>query len=89
LEGRVEVPTRYYTPSGLLRAFRPHFRMQRVLGLTTFLPPPYLDHLLERFPGLFGRLVALERRLRERFPFHGLGDHFLAVLARTSAEMLR
>ena len=82
-EGRLSVPTRYYSPRTFVRAFAPHFQLQSVRGLPALLPPPYLDHLPERYPALFARLKALDDRLRNRFPFHSLGDHFLVTLVRT------
>jgi SAM-dependent methyltransferase len=82
-EGRLSVPTRYYSPRTFIRAFAPHFQLQSVRGLPALLPPPYLDHLPERHPVLFAWLEALDSRLRSRFPFHSLGDHFLVTLVRS------
>lgn len=80
--GTLSVPVRYHTPGSFARAFEPYFRVRATLGLPVFLPPPYLDHLLERHPALVPRLIRLERGLRHRFPFYLLGDHFLLVLER-------
>jgi SAM-dependent methyltransferase len=85
-DGSLSVPVRYYTPRAFARAFKPHFRVGTARGLPVVLPPPYLDHLLERHPWLFTRLMSLERGLRDRFPFHSLGDHFLLVMERRDAE---
>jgi len=81
-DGRLTVPTRYYTPRGFARRAAPHLRVRQVRGLPVLLPPPYLAHLLERRPSLFARLERSERRCRDCFPFHSLGDHFLLVLER-------
>jgi ubiquinone/menaquinone biosynthesis C-methylase UbiE len=80
--GRLSVPTRYYSPRALARAFAPHFAVRRVRALPVVLPPPYLAHLVARRPGALARLARLDRRLRDRFPFRSLGDHTLMVLAR-------
>jgi hypothetical protein len=80
--GRLSVPTRYYSPRALARAFAPHFELHRVRALPVLLPPPYLAHLVARRPQALARLARLERRVRDRFPFHSLGDHTLLVLAR-------
>jgi ubiquinone/menaquinone biosynthesis C-methylase UbiE len=84
--GSLAVPVRYYSPPGFARFFAPHFRVQKVHALPILLPPPYLAHLFDRKPALFARLETLERRLRGRFPFYALGDHFLIVLVRTADE---
>ena len=85
-EGRLSVPTRYYGPRDFARALAPNFQLRAVRGLPVFLPPPYLDPLMDRHPALFARLEALERRLADRFPFHSLGDHFLVTLVRAGGE---
>ena len=84
-DGRLAVPTRYYSPGGFGRSFRPHFRVRLVRGLPVLLPPPYLAHLVERRPRLFARAERIERHLRDRLPFRALGDHFLIVLERRAA----
>jgi ubiquinone/menaquinone biosynthesis C-methylase UbiE len=81
-EGRLSVPTRYYSPRGFARLFGPRFRVRQVRGLPVFLPPPYLAHLLDRHSDLFRRLEGIERRLGHRYPFRCLGDHTLLVLVR-------
>jgi SAM-dependent methyltransferase len=81
-DGRLTVPTRYYSPRSFARAFEPDFRTILVRALPVLLPPPYLDHLLKRHGSLFARLEAWERRLRDHFPWSSLGDHTLMILAR-------
>jgi SAM-dependent methyltransferase len=85
-EGRLSVPTQYYSPRTFARAFAPHFLLQSVRGLPVLLPPPYLDHLVERHPALMALLAPVERRLRDRFPFHSLGDHFLVTMDRATGQ---
>jgi ubiquinone/menaquinone biosynthesis C-methylase UbiE len=83
---RLTVPTRYYGPRSFARAFAPYFQLRSVRGLPVFLPPPYLDHLLDRFPALFSRLERIERHLQTRFPFHSLGDHFQVTMIRAEVD---
>jgi SAM-dependent methyltransferase len=82
-EGRLAVPTRYYSPGAFARAFWPHFKLQSIRGLPAILPPPNLEHVLLRHPTLLARLEALEYRFRDRIPFRSLGDHCLVTLVRT------
>jgi SAM-dependent methyltransferase len=85
-EGRLAVPTRYYSPHELLQICGPHFRVRQVRGLPVLLPPPHLAHLLERHRALFRQVEKIERRLRDLFPFRAWGDHFLIVLERNGAR---
>ncbi len=84
-EGRLTVPTRYYDPRSFACIFAPRFAVRRTLGLPVLLPPPYLDRLFACHRSLFARLESIERRLRSRWPFNALGDHFLMVMVRTEA----
>lgn len=83
--GPLSIPVRYYTPGAFGRAFQPHFQVRMARGLPVLLPPPYLDHLLERHPALFTRLATMERRVRDRFPFFLLGDHSVLVMERVGS----
>jgi hypothetical protein len=81
-QGRLSVPTRYYSPRSFTRHFEPSFRVRQVRGLPFLLPPPYLAHLLDRHPVAFARLEGMERRLRDWYPFSNLGDHTLLIMVR-------
>ena len=76
------VPTQFYRPMTLAARFRPAFHVERKFALPLVLPPPYLDALFRRRRSLFGKLEALERRVRGWFPLYALGDHFVMVLRR-------
>jgi ubiquinone/menaquinone biosynthesis C-methylase UbiE len=86
--GDNSVLVRYHTPGTFVRAFAPHFNLKKLSALPVLLPPPYLSHLVDRWPALLDHGQYLERRLCNRFPFHSLGDHFLVVLARTETQSL-
>ena len=45
---------------------RPDFAVLDLLGIGCLLPPSYLGHLVERWPGVFGPLAQAERRLDPR-----------------------
>ncbi len=63
--------------------FAPHFRLLGSTGIGVLLPPPYLGHLVERWPGAFERMRRLEGRICDRFPFNLLGDHYLMILEKS------
>lgn len=82
LEGRLAVPTRYYSPRGFAHQFEPSFRVEQIRGFPVLLPPPYLGHLLDRHPAGFSRVETIERRLRDWYPFSSMGDHTLLTMFR-------
>lgn len=77
----VAIPTRYLTVRQVTEAF-PAFRLERIIALPLFLPPPYAATLLECYPHFFQRLERAERRFREKTPWRTLGDHTVLVLRR-------
>jgi SAM-dependent methyltransferase len=72
----------YPSPGRLRREFAPAFRHVRTVGIGALLPPSYLDHLVERWPGTFARLARLDRRSGRYFPLTHLNDHYLAEFVR-------
>ncbi len=81
-EGRLAVPTRYYSPRDFTRRLEPSFRVEQIRGFPVLLPPPYLGHLLDRHPAAFSRMESIERLLRDRYPFSSMGDHTLLIMRR-------
>lgn len=69
------------SPSALARALRPDFRLSGLEGLGIAVPPPDLYRRLEGRWSL-ARMESLDRWLGARWPFRGLGDHFVATLTR-------
>ncbi len=65
-----------------IRAFTPGFSVQAVYGLPVALPPYDLWPHMPNPETILPLLAALDERLRPRFPFNRLGDHFVLVLRR-------
>lgn len=76
------VPVRYLAVKDMTAAFAPFFSLERCLSLPLFLPPPYLAELYHRWRGFFARVEVWERRLRQRRPWSGIGDHIALVFRR-------
>jgi SAM-dependent methyltransferase len=78
--GRGSISLWYPTAARLRRDFGPWFRYLGTESLGLWLPPTYLGHLVERWPGLFSRLDRLEAATARYGG--GWGDHFVIVLER-------
>ncbi|MCP5021687.1 MAG: class I SAM-dependent methyltransferase [bacterium] len=72
----------YHSPRALRRALRDHFDVQRLIGIGTLVPPPYLSGLVTRAPRLFKGLNKLDRRLGHIFPFNRWNDHYMLIATR-------
>lgn len=71
----------WYPAAGRLRAdFAPWFRHLGAESLELWLPPSYLDHLVDRWPGLFARLNRIEAATARWTG--GWGDHYIIVFER-------
>jgi SAM-dependent methyltransferase len=78
------VPIRTYTPHSFVMAMEPYFTLERMEALPAIVPPPYMNRVYARFDGLADALERVDERLRARFPFRSVGDHFLAELRHVS-----
>lgn len=78
----VSVPTQYLSARDIAGAFSPSFILVSSFALPLFLPPPYADELFKRQRAVFRRVELWDRRLRERWPWRGLGDHVVLILRR-------
>lgn len=76
------VQVRYPSPGRLARAFAPWFRVTGRQGVGVLLPPSEAGHLVERYPTVFARLAAIERKVAACWPFWLLGDHYVIELIR-------
>jgi SAM-dependent methyltransferase len=75
--GSSTIPIWYPSPRLLAAEFSPWFRHIHTESLGLWLPPSYLDHFVDRWPGFFTKLSHLERRLAGLTG--GWGDHYIIV----------
>lgn len=78
--GGVTIPVWYPSARQVRQAFAPWFQHLHTESLGLWLPPSYLGHFVERWPGLFGRLAQLEQATSRLTG--GWGDHYIIVLTR-------
>ena len=82
LEPGITIPVWYPSSRRLEAEFQPWFAVRRMAGIGSLLPPSYLGHLVDRWPGLFGPLARLDQALGPIWPWTWLNDHYLIVLER-------
>lgn len=71
------VPTYYYTPRQVRKAFGADFHFLRLEGLSVFTPPADHKEFPKRHPNLYRWLAWLDDRFSSRFPFHSWGDFYI------------
>ena len=82
LNGRT-VWTRYYSPTEFEAAFlAAGFRRVSLCALSLFAPPPYLQHIAERWPSLTEALHRIDHIVGQWPGVRQWGDHFLIVLRK-------
>jgi len=70
----------YFTPREAAVSFGPEFRVVKLEGLASLMPPPYLEQFPRRFPGLYRLLARADQRVKNVFPFNRCCDHFILTL---------
>jgi SAM-dependent methyltransferase len=81
--GHSTVHVWYPSIGQIRRAFAPGFKIARVIGLGIFLPPSYLEDVVESRPRLFRALARLERKTSTAFLPSRLADHLIIEFERT------
>jgi SAM-dependent methyltransferase len=80
--GGKSVKVWYPSPRRVQNEFSSHFRRSNLVGIGVFLPPSYLNHIVERFPSFFRTLKNLEYKYGHHFPLRQWNDHYLIVMER-------
>lgn len=80
--GNETIPIWYPSSGAMKRALSPWFAPVRTFSLGLWLPPSYLSHFAERYPGFFQRLNRLESRTAHLS--RGWGDHYVSIFSRTT-----
>jgi SAM-dependent methyltransferase len=78
----VDVPTRYLSKRELATAFSPHLTLKQSRAVGLLVPPPYLEVTYRRWPSFWRRMALVERRLRDQWPWRGMGDHLSLVFKK-------
>lgn len=81
--GGLDIPSVYYSPSTFEKYFSPRFKLERLIGLPTLLPPAYLSNYYVKFKRITGLVERVEGVLSCHFPWNRLGDQSLFVFRRT------
>lgn len=74
------IPIWYPSTQQLKKTFAPWFRHLQTLTLGLWLPPSYLDHLVNRWPRLFTRLNQFEKSTAHLTK--GWGDHYIIIFEK-------
>lgn len=81
-DSAVSLVVKYYSLGELEHAFSEAFEVESVRALPLLLPPPHFDSVYRKYRTVFEILVPWELHLRDRWPWHGFGDHFMIVFRR-------
>jgi hypothetical protein len=72
----------YYPPSFIRRQLRNAFDPVALEGLCTIVPPSYLQGFAEKHPGIFRKLVAVEKRWKGSWPWKLIGDYYILTMRK-------
>lgn len=83
LEG-VHFQCYYYNPSYITSRMQDGFMLKSLKALSLTVPPPYIEHFMEKHPNMFKRLERLEDKLCAVAPFNNWGDHYIITMQKNS-----
>jgi ubiquinone/menaquinone biosynthesis C-methylase UbiE len=78
----VSFKCRYYSPSYVIKALKPHIKVLETEGLCTVVPPSYIANFAENYPGLFRFLKQKEERWKSKWPWKFIGDYYIITLQK-------
>jgi len=78
----LDIPSVYYSPSAFARAFSGKFKLEKLIGLPSLLPPAYLSDYYVKFKRITGILEKFETVLSGHFPLNRLGDQTLFIFKK-------
>ena len=81
--GGLDIPSVYYSPSAFSQLFSGKFKLERLIGIPSILPPAYLSDYAVKFKRISGLLEKFETALSGHFPLNRLGDQTLYVFRKT------
>jgi ubiquinone/menaquinone biosynthesis C-methylase UbiE len=72
----------YYSPAYITRCLEDSFELAGLEGLCTIVPPSYIEHFAERYPGVYRQLCKKEDRLKSSWPWRNIGDYYIITLRK-------
>ena len=72
----------YYDTRYIIRHLSASYDLLSLKSLALTVPPPYIEHFIDRHPRLFAFLERWENRLCDRAPFNRWGDHFMITMEK-------
>jgi ubiquinone/menaquinone biosynthesis C-methylase UbiE len=78
----VSFKCRYYSPSYVVKALKPYFKLLETEGLCTVVPPSYIENFAENYPRLFQFLKSKEERWKSKWPWKLIGDYYIITFGK-------
>lgn len=67
----------YYSPGYVIKELGDGYELLGLEGLCTMVPPSYIGHFAERYPGWYQRLCRWEDRWKGAWPWKYVGDYYI------------
>jgi ubiquinone/menaquinone biosynthesis C-methylase UbiE len=68
----------YYSPGVIKGKMKEKYKLLRLEGLCTIVPPSYLENFPEKYPGVYSFLCNMENRFCKIWPWNKVGDYFIS-----------
>ena len=72
----------YYKPSFVIDALKGKYTLTDLEGLCTIVPPSSFEHFADKHLATFKRMVNLENKLCNKWPWKYIGDYYIITLRK-------
>jgi ubiquinone/menaquinone biosynthesis C-methylase UbiE len=72
----------YYNPSFVTKQMGESYSLVSLKGLSITVPPPFIEHFIDKHPKLFKLLEKCENSLWDKRPFSSWCDHYIITMQK-------
>jgi len=72
----------YYNPSFIKKILSKDVEPMLLEGLCCIVPPSYIEGFGEKHPRIFKKLVSMEKRWKQSWPWRSVGDYYILTLRK-------
>jgi ubiquinone/menaquinone biosynthesis C-methylase UbiE len=72
----------YYNPGYITQHLHESFSILNLEALCVVVPPSYMEHFSEKYPGAYRYLVKMENVIKDKWPWKYIGDYYIISLKK-------
>jgi ubiquinone/menaquinone biosynthesis C-methylase UbiE len=82
VKAHVEGTNFTYNPSYIVKQLQGSFKLLKLEGLCTIVPPSYIENFAGKYPVIYRTLCTLEDKFKGAWPWRLIGDYYIITLRK-------